>query len=67
MIKVLQVSLSLAAEQGLLGLNSEFIHTIIERAVQRSVDRRGWEASSWWEWKRRVSLADKDMRLCFLA
>jgi hypothetical protein len=32
-----------AAAKGLLGLNWESIHTIMERAVQRGVDRRSWE------------------------
>jgi len=42
-IKVLQASRSVAAAKGLLGLNWESIHTIMERAVQRGVDRRSWE------------------------
>ena len=42
-IKVLQASRSVAAAQGLLRLNWESIHTIMERAVQRGVDRRSWE------------------------
>jgi transposase len=42
-IKVLQASRSVAAAQGLLRLNWESIHTIMERAVQRGVDRRCWE------------------------
>ncbi len=42
-IKVLQASRSVAAAKGLLRLNWESIHTIMERAVQRGVDRRSWE------------------------
>lgn len=42
-IKVLQASRSVEAAKGLLGLNWESIHTIMERAVQRGVDRRSWE------------------------
>jgi transposase len=42
-IKVLQASRSVAAARGLLGLNWESIHTIMDRAVQRGVDRRSWD------------------------
>ena len=42
-IKVLQASRSVAAARGLLGLNWESIHTIMDRAVQRGVDRRSWK------------------------
>ena len=42
-IKLLQASRRVATAKGLLGLNWESIHTIMERAVQRGVDRRSWE------------------------
>jgi transposase len=42
-IKVLQASRSTAAARGLLKLGWESLHAIMERAVQRGVDRRSWE------------------------
>jgi transposase len=42
-IKVLQSSRSVAAARQLLRVGWECIHTIMERAVERGVDRRVWE------------------------
>jgi transposase len=42
-IKVLQASRSTAAARGLLKLGWGSLHAIMERAVQRGVDRRSWE------------------------
>lgn len=42
-IKVLQASRSVASAQKVLGLGWESIHAIMERAVERGLDRRSWD------------------------
>jgi transposase len=60
-IKVLQASRSVASARELLKLGWDSLHSIMESAVQRGVDRRNWGGWKWWAWMRRAFCADRAM------
>jgi transposase len=65
-IKVLQASRSVAAAKGLLGLNWESIHTIMERVLCNEGSTAGvGKRLRRWEWTKRVSFAGRATRACF--